>query len=203
MNPTSTSNLLKPILTTLLFTLTTLPAFANDVTDMAECTLKVFTEISKTRKWSGKPPKGCQAAVAIEKRQDGVFVTAWKIRQGDNGWVRTSLTVAMGYAEIARKKDLEKAGRDITKRAAKLDRCLDSINTSNDPLNCRDRAVKSYLAGETSGTENQRLIWLDDNGRHVVAEYSSGNTSVTPTPPTELFSGEMLPPNLIIKLDWE
>ena len=178
-------------------------ATANDVTDMADCTIKVFTEINKTKKWSGKPPKGCQAAVAVEKRQDGVFVTAWKIRQGDNGWARTSLTGAMGYAEIARKKDLKKAGRDITKRAANLERCLDSINTINDPLNCRDRAVKSYLAGEVTGTENQRLIWLDDNGRHVVAEYSSGNTSATPTPPAELFSGEKLPTNVIINLDWK
>lgn len=190
------------ILASLLLLLTIQPAFANDVTHMADCTIKIFTEINKTRKWSGKPPQGCQAAVAVEKRPDGVFVTAWKIRQEENGWVRTSLTGAMGYAEIARKKDLEKAGRDITKRAVKLESCLDSINTVNDPLNCRDRAVKSYLAGENSGTENQRLIWLDDNGRHVVAEYSSGNTTATPTPPAELFSGERLPTNVIINLDW-
>lgn len=190
----------KIILAAALLLFTSHSAIAYDLTDMAECTVKVFTEINKTRKWSGKPPAGCR--VAVEKRQDGVFVTAWRIRSGNKGWIRTSLSGAMGYAEIATAKVLAGAGRDIVKRAARLERCLDSINSVNDPLECRDRATKSYLAGETTGTENQRLIWLDDNGRHVVAEYATGNTAATPTPPTELFNGEKVPVGVILKLDW-
>jgi hypothetical protein len=187
----------------LLLLLTTQPALAGDIPDLAACTVKVFTEINKTKKWSGKPPLGCNAAVAVEKRQEGVFVTAWRIRKGDKGWVRTSLSGAMGYGEIAAARDLARAGSDITSRAAKVERCLDSINRSNDPLECRDHATKSYLAGEVTGIENQRLIWLNDNGRHVVAEQSSGNTTATPTPPADLFSGETLPVGVILNLDWK
>ena len=187
------------IVTALLFFITR-PVSAGEVTDMAECAVKIFTEIHKTRKWSGKPPVGCQAYIAVEKRQDGIFVTAWTISGSSNGWARTSLTGAMSYAEIAAAKELARAGSDIAKRAARLERCLDSINSVNDPLDCRDHATKSYLAGEVSGTENQRLIWLDDNGRHVVAEYSFGNTTPTRSPPAELFNGQRLPPGIIINL---
>jgi hypothetical protein len=176
------------------------PAAAQDVAGLADCTVKVFTEINRTHKWSGKAPGGCKARIAVEKRTDGVFVTAWAIENAGEGWVRTAFSGAMGYTEIADKKELTRAGRDIMARARHLGRCLDSINSVNDPLDCLDRATKSYLAGEESGIENDRLIWLDDNGRHTVVEFVYGNTSATPSPPADLFSGQPLPPNMIIDL---
>jgi hypothetical protein len=106
----------------------------------------------------------------------------------------------MGYAEIADKKRLAAAERDITARAKRLARCLDSINRINDPLECRDRASKSYLAGEESGVETTRLIWLDDNGRHAVIEHAYGDTEATPSPPADLFTGQPLPPGMTIDL---
>src|ERR1039457_1178360 len=148
----------------------TIPALGMDVPRMAECTTKVFKEISQTKKWSGKPPEGCPAKVAVEKRAGGVFVTAWSVDRAERGWVRTSFTGAMNYEEIAGKIPLTKASKEIRERAARLDRCLNSIISVNDPLDCRDRAVKTYSAGEATGIENKRLIWLDDNGRHTVVE---------------------------------
>ncbi|KAA0891417.1 hypothetical protein [Oryzomonas rubra] len=176
------------------------PARAGDVATLADCTTKVFGEINRTRKWSGKPPATCPATIAVEKRADGVLVTAWVIRSAEGGWVRTAFSGAMGYGEIARKQELAKASRDIMARAKHLGRCLDSINAVNDPLDCRDRATKSYSAGEESGVENDRIVWLDDNGRHAVLEYAFGNTESTPSPPTDLFNGQPLPPNMIIDL---
>ncbi len=176
------------------------PALAADIDLLADCTTRVFTEINRTHKWSGKSPDNCPASVAVEKRTDGVLVTAWIIRNVEGGWIRTAFTGAMGYAEIARKKELAKASRDIKQRAGHLGRCLDSINSVNDPLDCRDRATKSYSAGEETGIENDRVVWLDDNGRHAVVEYAFGNTSSTPGPPADLFRGQPLPPGLIIDL---
>lgn len=176
------------------------PARAGDVATLADCTTKVFGEINRTKKWSGKPPATCPASIAVEKRTDGVLVTAWVIRNAEGGWVRTAFSGAMGYGEIAGKKELAKASRDITARAKHLGRCLDSINTVNDPLDCRDRATKSYSAGEESGVENDRIVWLDDNGRHTVLEYAIGNTESTPGPPADLFNGQPLPPGMIIDL---
>lgn len=177
-----------------------LPSWGQDVSGLAECTTKIFREINRTQKWSGKPPAGCPAQVVVEKRDSGVFVTAWSIDRGEGGWVRTSFTGAMNYAEIAGKMPLAKAGKEIRARAARLERCLNSINTVNDPLDCRDRAVKSYEAGEVTGTENKRLVWLEDNGRHTVVEYAFGTTSATPTPPVDLLNGENVLPGMIIDL---
>ena len=176
-------------------------ALAADVSLLAGCTNKVFEEINRTHKWSGKASATCPATIVVEKRTDGVLVTAWITRSIDDGWVRTAFSGAMGYGEIARKKELAKAGRDIMARARRLERCLDSINTANDPLECRDRATKSYAAGEESGVENNRIIWLDDDGRHSVVEYSFGNTSSTPSPPADLFNGQQLPPGNTIDLN--
>jgi hypothetical protein len=175
-------------------------ALAADVSLLAGCTNKVFDEINRTRKWSGKAPAACPATIVVEKRTDGVLVTAWATRSAEGGWVRTAFSGAMGYGEIARKKELAKAGRDIMARAKRLERCLESINTANDPLECRDRATKSYSAGEESGVENDRIVWLDDDGRHTVVEYAFGNTDATPSSPADLFNGQQLPPGTIIDL---
>jgi len=175
-------------------------AVAADISVLAGCTTKVFDEIRRTRKWSGKAPPACPASIVVEKRADGVVVTAWLTRNADGGWVKTAFSSAMGYGEIARKKELAKAGRDIMARSKRLERCLDSINTVNDPLDCRDRATRSYVAGEESGEENDRIVWLDDNGRHAVVAYSFGNTTPTPGPPADLMNGQQLPPGMIIDL---
>ena len=100
----------------------------------------------------------------------------------------------MGFSEIANRKLLKKADRDITERAARIERCLNSILRVNDPLECRDHATKSYLAGEEIGIEYLRQIWLDDNGRHSVVEYAYGDSTASISPPVDLFSGPALPP---------
>ena len=174
--------------------------FAQDVAGLAECVTKVFKEVGRGGRWSGKPPAGCKARVSLEKRPAGLFVTAWIIENAEGGWVRTALSGAMSYGEIASKKELARASRDIVARAGRLERCLVSINNVNDPLECRDRAVRSYLAGEETGIENRRLVWLDDDGRHTVVEYAFGNTSSTPSPPVDLFKSDLLPPGIILDL---
>jgi len=173
---------------------------AQDVAGLADCTTRVFRDLGRSGRWSGKPPSGCTAKVALEKRTGGYFVTAWKIENAEGGWVRTSFSGAMGFREISGKTRLAKACRDIIARAARLERCLKSINSVNDPLECRDRATKSYLAGEESGTANTRLVWLDDDGRHTVVEYAFGTASSTPTPPVDLFQGELLPAGVLLDL---
>jgi len=176
------------------------PSQGQDISGLAACTTKVFGEISRTHKWSGKPPAGCPAKIAVEKRSGGVFVTAWNSDKASGGWVRTAFSTAMNYEEIAGKASLSKAGKEIRQRAEQLDSCLKSILSVNDPLDCRDRAVKSYVAGETTGTEHKRLVWLDDAGRHAVVEYAFGTSSATPTPPVDLFKGENVLPGMIIDL---
>lgn len=190
--------IIRIIIATLL--LAPLPAFAAEIGTLAECAARVFTEINKTRRWSGKAPAGCPTGIAVERRAAGVFVTAWVIEKAEGGWIRTAFSAAMGYPEIAAKQGEAKAKADILARAGRIGRCLESINTVNDPLECRDRATKSYLVGEESGSENRRLVWLDDNGRHTVVEQSFGTTSVTPIPPADLFGGQPLPPGMIIDL---
>jgi hypothetical protein len=187
------------ILMLLCLLLAARPAAAGEVRDLAGCTTRLFQEIGKNGKWTGKLPAGCSQAT-IEERPDGLFITAWLIEPVEGGWTRTSFSGAMGLAELASKQGRAAASRDIAARAGRLEQCLDSIVTVNDPLECRDRAVKTYQAGETSGTETTRLIWLDDNGRHAVVEYAFGTASATPAPPTELFSGTPVPPGVIVDL---
>lgn len=186
------------IIAVLLFT--TIPAAAEDITGLADCVGKVFSEINRTQKWSGKTPVGCTSRIMVEKHASGIFVVAWSTETTDGGWVRTALSAGMGYGELAAKQELAGARRDIMARAKRIGRCLESIITVNDPLECRDRAIKSYGAGEETGTENTRLIWLDDTGRHIVAEYAFGTTTATPSPPADLFGGQPLPPGMIINL---
>lgn len=180
--------------------LITLPAVGAEISSLAECTTTVFTEISRTQKWSGKAPASCKATVAVEKRQEGIFVTAWTIEPVAGGWIRTAFSSATGYAELADKKALIKANHDIMARAKRLGRCLDSIKATNDPQECRIRVTKSYFVDEVTGTEKNHLIWLDDNGRHTVIEYSFGDSEATPSPPADLFEGNPLPPGVVINL---
>lgn len=175
-------------------------ALAQDVPALADCTAKVFAEIGRTGNWTGKAPAGCSARVALERRASGYFVTAWVIENADGGWVRTAFTGAMDSGEIASTKRLAKARRDIMARAGQLERCLKSINSVNDPLGCRDRATRSYLSGEESGTETKRLVWLEDEGRHTVVEFAFGTTSATPNPPVDLFNDTPLPPGVVLDL---
>lgn len=177
------------------------PGYGQDVPWLAECGLKTFREISRSGTWSGKPSPGCRVQTAVERRSSGIFVTTWVIDDAEGGWVRTAFSAAMDRTEITGKNSLARAGRDILARARRLQRCLDSIVSINDPLECRDYATKSYAVDEESGTENRRLVWLEDGGRHAVVEYAFGTTSATPTPPVDLFSGSCLPPGVTIDLN--
>ncbi|HXE95242.1 MAG TPA: hypothetical protein VN642_02465, partial [Dongiaceae bacterium] len=178
-----------PLWLAALFVLTiSIPARAVELRPLADCSIKVFREINRGKAWSGKPPEGCQPEVRVEKRPGGIFVTTWNKGSSGRGWVRVSFSAAMGFFEVADRKALEKAGRDITARAARIERCLDSIIRVNDPLECRDHATKTYPAGDEIGAENKRSIWLDDNGRHTVAEYAYGDSREAVSPPADLFS---------------
>jgi len=181
-------------LTTVCFLAISLPAQAVELRPLADCSIKVFREINRSQAWSGKSPNGCMAEIYVEKRPAGIFVTTWNSGRSAQGWERVSLSVAMDFYEVADRKSLEKAGHDITARAARIERCLNEIIRVNDPLECRDRASKTYLAGEVTGIEYDRQIWLDDNGRHSVVDYAYGDSSATVSPPADLFSGPALPP---------
>jgi hypothetical protein len=183
-----------------VFLLIGFPAHATDIVTLADCATKVFKEINKSQKWSGKAPAGCSAKIAVERRPTGLFVISWDVTEAEGGWIKTAFSAGMGYDELDRGRKLADANHDIMARAVRIRRCLDSINSVNDPLECRDHATRSYSAGEESGTENKRLIWLDDNGRHTVAEYSYGTTRATPSPPADLMGGQTLPPGIIIDL---
>lgn len=175
-------------------------ARAIDVKPLADCSIKVFREIHRNNSWSGRIPAGCNAGLHVERRASGIFVTAWFGSSSHDGWERLALSSAMSFAEIARTQRLEKAGRDITARAARIGRCLDSIIRVNDPLECRDYATKTYSAGEDLGVEFNRSIWLDDSGRHSVVEYAYGDTEKIVAEPADLFDGPALPPGLDLKL---
>ena len=177
-----------------------IPARAVELQPLADCSIRVFREINRSHVWSGKAPKGCLAEIHVEKRETGVFVTTWNSGSSERGWVRASLSTAMGFYEVADRKALEKAGRDITARAARIERCLDSIIRVNDPLECRDYATKTFSAGEEAGVENKRSIWLDDDGRHSVAEYAYGDTGAAVSPPADLFGGAALPPGMKLNI---
>jgi hypothetical protein len=186
---------------TAVFVLTIcVPVQAVEVLPLADCSIKVFREINRSHVWAGKPPKGCSAEIYVEKRPSGVFVTTWNSGSSERGWVRVSLSTAMGFSEVAERKTLEKAGRDITARAARIERCLDSIIRVNDPLECRDYATKTYSAGEETGIEYMRKIWLDDNGRHSVVEYAYGDSRKEASQPADLFGGPALPPGMNLNI---
>jgi hypothetical protein len=174
----------------------TVQAQAVELQPLATCTIKVFKEINRTSAWSGKRPEGCRADIYVEKRANGIFVTAWYRDTSEQGWTKVSLATAMGYLEVADKKYLEKGALDLTARTARIERCLNSIIQINDPLECRDSGTKTYSAGEETGIKYKRLVWLDDDGRHVVAEHAYGNTGTTVSQPADLFKELALPPGV-------
>lgn len=185
----------------MLFVLaSSIPARAQEIRPLADCALKVFSGISRNHAWTGKKPDGCLAEVHVDKRAEGVFVTVWNSGASADGWSRLSLSVAMGFFEVADRKSHKEAGRDILDRSARIGSCLDSILRVNDPLECRDYATKTYSAGEELGIEHKRSIWLDDGGRHVVVEYAHGDTRASVTAPADLFGGQLLPPGAELNL---
>ncbi len=175
-------------------------AHASDVNELAACTVKIFKEINRTHNWSGNSPSGCPSTVAVETRPEGVFVTIWKIENVNGGWVNTAFSTAEGYWEVARNKDLAKANRDIMSRAKRLARCLDSVIAGNDPLECGQRWSKSYHAGETTGTEINKILWLDDDGRHAVVEFSYGDSVTEPSEPADIIETSPLPNGMVINV---
>jgi hypothetical protein len=178
-----------------------IPAQGVEVLPLADCSIKVFKEINTTHKWSGKSPDGCFAHVYVEKRDNSIFITTWRNSSTENGWTMTSLSTAMGYYEVADRKELKKAARDISSRAARIERCLNSIILKNDPLECRDYGTKTFSAGEDLGTEYKRKIWLDDDKRHSIIEYDYGNTRKASNPePADLFGGPAFPPGMNIDI---
>lgn len=183
-------------LTTICIMLVTIQAQAQspELQPLASCAVKVFTEINRTDAWSGKKPAGCLADLYVEKRPDGIYVTAWYSSASDQGWARVSLAVAMNFSEVADKKALKKGTHDLKARTARIERCLNSIIRVNDPLECRDSGTKTYSAGEELGTGYRRAVWLDDTGRHVVAEHAYGDSQISVSPPADLFGGPPLPP---------
>ncbi len=152
-------------------------ALAADIPLLAGCTNKVFDEIHRTHKWSGKAPAACPATIVVEKRTDGVLVTTWATRSAEGGWVRTAFSGAMGYGEIASKKELARPAAISWPGPGVLNAAWIRSTRSTTRLECRDRATKSYAADEESGVENDRIVWLDDDGRHTVVEYAFGNTT--------------------------
>ncbi len=74
---------------------------ASDVTELAACTVEIFKEINHSHKWSGKPPSGCPVTVAVEKRQEGIFITTWKIEKVTGGLGNTAFVLHRGLWEIA------------------------------------------------------------------------------------------------------
>lgn len=187
-------------LTSLFILAANIPVRGADLLPLADCSIKVFRDINRSHVWSGKPPVGCLADVYVDKRPAGIFVTTWSNDRSEQRWVRVSLSAAMGFFEVADRKALDKAGRDIKVRAARIGRCLDSIIRLNDPLECRDYATKTYSAGEELGVEYKRSIWLDDGGRHIVAGYAYGDTEVAVSPPADLFGGTALPPGMNLNI---
>lgn len=187
-------------LTSVIIFCASMQAQAMDLRPLADCTVKVFRDINRSHAWSGKVPAGCSANMYVEKRPAGIFVTTWNSSTSQDGWVRLSFSSAMSFSEVADKKLVEKAGRDISARAARIGRCLDSIIRVNDPLECRDYAAKTYSVGEDLGVEFNRSIWLDDNGRHSVVEYAYGDTNRAVNPPADLFGGPALPPGIDLKV---
>jgi len=179
------------------------PALAvpSDLDGLAECVVNVFQEIAKTHAWSGRT-KGCTTGrVVVGKRASGAFVTTWKLVESDGNWEKLALSAALGYRELADKKILEKAIRDVKSRTRRIEKCLNSIEERNDPGECRDTAQKVYSVGDVSGVDMERSVWLNDDGRHVVLSLSYGNSAASDTAPADLEQGPGLPPGMHIDLN--
>jgi hypothetical protein len=183
-----------------LFLLAARPALAVELGTLVSCATSVFNEIHRTHAWSGKAPADCPARVMVDKYTDGAVVTVWSWSGPPGAAVRTTYSVLMRYPELADAKALVTANRDVKARGRRLERCLNSLITVNDPLDCRYKATKEYSVGETTGTERRWLIWPDDEGRQSLVEYLISDTVATPDPPVDLYSGEQLPPGTDLHL---
>lgn len=186
----------------LLFLLLLIPsgARAAGVSSLAACGSAVFAEIGRTGKWSGKPPKGCPSQVSVQEAGSAVAVTVWGVQPGGLGWVETSFTAQVDYAEMADQGRLAAARQDVMARARRMERCLASLTSSHDPGECRLQGSRDYLADEESGVEDRETLWLPDGGRRCVVEYLTGDASATPTPPPSVDQGEPLPPGVVLDI---
>jgi hypothetical protein len=176
-------------------------ALGADLTHLANCSIMVFNEIAKTgTTWSGKQPEGCYAKIKVTYTSDGPQVTAWFTDKADDEWAMTSFTVNMNYSEISNPKALAVGNRDIVSRAQKLGKCLNPIVKHNDPSGCLYTSNKEYSAGEMFGTERNWKIWLDDDLRKTILNYSIGDMETLPSPDAGFNPGESLPPGTELHL---
>lgn len=180
------------------------PAAAANISDLANCSVTIFTEIGKDGSWSGTLPAGCSPQIQVEIRRNKLFITSWIVEQGKSGWLRTAFSCAMSMTELksasGSREAVTKAGVDIQARARLLGQCLDLNKNKNDGIKCLNYESESYLTGKQGGTEHKLLLWLDDDKHHTKAEIAYANKSYIPTLPTDLLNGEIIPPG--VKIDW-
>lgn len=191
---------MKYIFLTLTVLFLALPASAANISDLANCSVKVITELSKNGIWSGVAPAECPTEIQVEKRREKLFITAWIVEHGKSGWMRTAFTCAMSKAELKSRSSVENAGIDIKARAGRLEQCLELSSRDNAAIKCLNYESEFYLTGKRGASEHKLMIWLDDNEHHTKAEIAYGDTSSTPTPPTDLFDGEIILP--AARIDW-
>ena len=184
----------------LSFCLAAQPAAAATVDTLASCTAKVFTEIGRTHKWSGRPPAGCPPHLAVTKLEGGALVTFWTVTGAGDGWVQTSFSAAESYQELASPNTLSAANKDVLGRGRRLSRCLQAQGTDRVPDECRMRGTKDTLVGEETGVKDISRITLSDVDRYCVVEYVVGDTIATPSEPADIETGNALPPGILIML---
>ena len=184
----------------LSFCLAAQPAAAATVDTLASCTAKVFSEIGRTHKWSGKPPAGCPSHLAVTKHEGGALVTFWTVTRAGDGWVQTSFSAAESYEELARPDSVSAANKDVLARGRRLSRCLQTQGTTHVPDECRMRGTRETLAEEESGVKDISQITLNDTDRYCAVEYVVGDTSATPSEPADIEAGNALPPGILIKI---
>jgi len=192
--------IMKLLLLLLSFGLAAQPAAASTVDTLASCAAKVFSEIGRTHKWSGKPPAGCPAGLAVTTHEDGALVTFWVVTRSGDGWVQTSFSAAESYQELAHPTSLSAANRDMLARGRRLSRCLQTQGTTQVPDECRVRGSKETMASEQSGVKEITQMTLSDTDRYCAVEYVVGDTIATPPEPADIETGDTLPPGILIKL---
>jgi hypothetical protein len=134
-----------------LFLLAARPALAVELGTLVSCATSVFNEIHRTHAWSGKAPADCPARVMVDKYTDGAVVTVWSWSGPPGAAVRTTYSVLMRYPELADAKALVTANRDVKARGRRLERCLNSLITVNDPLDSATRPRKSTPSAKRRG----------------------------------------------------
>ena len=178
-----------------------LPASAADVAQLASCTTKVFSEIGRTGKWSGNPPAGCFADIAVYRRGDGLLASAWiKEQRYDGEFELTRFSALESYQEVAKPKKMAEANREILARAKKLAVCLTNIETSQIPDDCQVNRSRDLVAEEETGVQDIDRIRLKGGGRYTAVEHIVADTIDTPDQPVDFPTDNQLPPGVIIKL---